>query len=433
MRSTTIRRWSWLHTWSSLICTLFLLMLALTGLPLIFHHELEHLLGEAPELRELPPDTPRLGLQQLVDAAERHRTGEVIQYIGYDKDEPNGIIAITAATAGTEPNASHTFMLDARSGEPVAMPAANGGVLMFILRLHVDMFAGLPGKLLLAFMGLLFILAIVSGVVLYAPFMRRLKFAEVRHERSTRTRWLDLHNLIGIVTLTWALVVGITGVISACADLLIEAWREETLGALMEPYSGAPLAAASPGRRPATHCRRGPARHAGGLHRLPRHALFHRTPLHRVHDRQHAPDRPSVDTGSDRRAAPGGDGHRRTPLVHGCAVDVAAPALRRLRRQADADSLGRARRADHHRAAQRPVSVVGTTARAAPFHAHGGKRMKWRESTFALPILIGLLCALGLFAALLGDGGWDALSWIGLGIPAVLGVWPLLRRVGARS
>ncbi|VXC36117.1 Peptidase [Pseudomonas sp. 8Z] len=240
MNPITISRWSWLHTWSSLICTLFLLMLALTGLPLIFHHEFEHLLGEAPELRELPSGTPRLGLQQLVEAAERYRPGEVVQYIGFEQDEPNGIIAITAATAATEPNASHTFMLDARSGEPVAMSAANGGVLMFILRLHVDLFADLPGKLLLAAMGLLFTLAIVSGTVLYAPFMRRLRFAEVRQTRSRRARWLDLHNLIGVVTLSWALVVGITGVISACADLLIESWREDTLGALMAPYRDAP-------------------------------------------------------------------------------------------------------------------------------------------------------------------------------------------------
>ncbi|WP_330115310.1 PepSY domain-containing protein [Pseudomonas sp. JS3066] len=240
MQSRTIRRWSVIHTWTSLICTVFLLMLALTGLPLIFHHELEHLLGEAPELREMAPDTPHLGLQQLVEAAQRHRPGEVVQYVGYEKDEPNGVVAITAATAGTEPNSSHTFMLDARTGEALAMPAANGGVLMFILRLHVDMFAGLPGKLLLAFMGVLFVVAIVSGAVLYAPFMRRLKFAEVRHHRSTRTRWLDLHNLIGIVTLTWALVVGVTGVISACADLLISAWRHDTLTALVEPYRNAP-------------------------------------------------------------------------------------------------------------------------------------------------------------------------------------------------
>jgi uncharacterized iron-regulated membrane protein len=240
MKSTTIRRWSAVHTWTSLICTLFLLMLALTGLPLIFHHELEHLLGEAPELRELPADTPHLSLQQLVEAAERHRPGEVVQYFGFEEDEPNGVVAITAATAGTEPNSSHTFMLDARSGEAVEMPAANGGLLMVILRLHVDMFAGLPGKLLLAFMGLLFVVAIISGVVLYAPFMRRLKFAEVRREKATRTRWLDLHNLIGIVTLTWALVVGVTGVISACADLLISAWRTEALAAMVAPYRDAP-------------------------------------------------------------------------------------------------------------------------------------------------------------------------------------------------
>ncbi|MFG0723962.1 PepSY-associated TM helix domain-containing protein [Pseudomonas sp. GLN_6] len=240
MKSTTIRRWSAVHTWTSLICTLFLLMLALTGLPLIFHHELEHLLGEAPELRELPADTPHLSLQQLVEAAERHRPGEVVQYFGFEDDEPNGVVAITAATAGTEPNSSHTFMLDARSGEAVEMPAANGGLLMVILRLHVDMFAGLLGKLLLAFMGLLFVVAIISGVVLYAPFMRRLKFAEVRRDKATRTRWLDLHNLIGIVTLTWALVVGVTGVISACADLLISAWRTEALAAMVAPYRDAP-------------------------------------------------------------------------------------------------------------------------------------------------------------------------------------------------
>lgn len=240
MRAATIRRWSFIHTWTSLICTLFLLMLAVTGLPLIFHHELEHLLGDAPELRAMAPGTPHLDLQRLVIAAERHRPGEVVQYFGWEADEPNGVVAITAATAGTEPNSSYTFMLDARTGEAVEMPAANGGLMMFFLRMHVDMFAGLPGKLLLAFMGLLFIVAIISGVVLYAPFMRRLKFAQVRHDRSSRTRWLDLHNLIGIVTLSWALVVGITGVVSACADLLIEAWRAESLATMLAPYRDAP-------------------------------------------------------------------------------------------------------------------------------------------------------------------------------------------------
>jgi len=264
MKSQTIRRWSFVHTWTSLICTLFLLMLALTGLPLIFHHEIDHLLGDSAALAALPADTPRLDLQQLVRAAEAHRPGEVMQYFGWDEDEPDGVTTIMAKTAGTEPNSSHTFMLDARNGQAVELPSANGGLMMVMLRLHVDMFTGLPGKLLLAFMGVLFVLAIISGVVLYLPFMRRQKFSSVRRDKSTRLRWLDLHNLIGIVTLTWCLVVGITGVISACADLLIAAWRTDTLGAMIAPYRDAPpltklapathlleiAAEAAPGMRP---------------------------------------------------------------------------------------------------------------------------------------------------------------------------------------
>jgi len=54
--------------------------------------------------------------------------------------------------------------------------------------------------------------------------------------------------------------------------------------------------------------------------------------------------------------------------------------------------------------------------------------MSARQSTFVLPLLIGLLSAAGLFSALLGDGAWDAVAWLGLGIPAVLGLWPLLPR-----
>lgn len=240
MNSKTIRRWSVVHTWTSLICTLFLLMLAITGLPLIFHHEIDHLLGHSPEFKQMPADTPLLDLQQLVAFAEAHRPGDVMQYFGWDDEDPNGVMAIMAPTAGTEPNASHTFMLDARTGEAFESPSANGGFMMVMLRLHTDMYAGPWGMLFLGAMGLLFVAAIISGAVLYAPFMRRLTFATVRSDKSTRVRWLDLHNLIGVVTLTWAMVVGVTGVINACADLVIAAWRNDSLATMVAPYRDAP-------------------------------------------------------------------------------------------------------------------------------------------------------------------------------------------------
>jgi hypothetical protein len=58
--------------------------------------------------------------------------------------------------------------------------------------------------------------------------------------------------------------------------------------------------------------------------------------------------------------------------------------------------------------------------------------MKPRQSSFwkvfATPTVIALFSAAGLFAALLGDGFWDSLSWLGLGIPAVIGLRGLLQR-----
>ncbi|MCU1761788.1 hypothetical protein NTD84_18960 [Pseudomonas sp. 14P_8.1_Bac3] len=58
--------------------------------------------------------------------------------------------------------------------------------------------------------------------------------------------------------------------------------------------------------------------------------------------------------------------------------------------------------------------------------------MKPRQSNFwkvfTAPAVIGLLSAAGLFAALLGDGVWDALSWLGLGVPAGLALRGLLQR-----
>ena len=49
-------------------------------------------------------------------------------------------------------------------------------------------------------------------------------------------------------------------------------------------------------------------------------------------------------------------------------------------------------------------------------------------SIFRWPLWLGLLIAIGLASALVGDDGWDALSWTALAIPlAVLG-WKASRQ-----
>lgn len=43
----------------------------------------------------------------------------------------------------------------------------------------------------------------------------------------------------------------------------------------------------------------------------------------------------------------------------------------------------------------------------------------WRK-IFAAPLLLALATVVGLLAALLGDGLWDAVSWAALGVPIVV-------------
>ena len=47
---------------------------------------------------------------------------------------------------------------------------------------------------------------------------------------------------------------------------------------------------------------------------------------------------------------------------------------------------------------------------------------------WGVPIVLAILTTIGLISALLGDGIWDALSAVTLGIPCLVGAWYCLRR-----
>lgn len=236
----TLKTWTWLHKWSSLVCTVFMLLLCLTGLPLIFHHEIGHLLGTEVEAPAMPADTPRASLDRILAVAQAQHPDRVVQYASQPDDSTDlWFVTLTPTPAPTDDFRS--VAVDARTAEVLAQPRFDEGFMWVMLKLHVDLFAGLPGKLFLGFMGLLLVVAIISGVVLYAPFMRKLQFGEVRRDRSTRVKWLDLHNLLGIVTLVWACVVGATGVVNTWADLIVKYWQHDELTALLAPYQGQPL------------------------------------------------------------------------------------------------------------------------------------------------------------------------------------------------
>jgi len=238
---SSLRKWVWVHKWSSIICTVFILMLCVTGLPLIFHHEIDDLLHGEVKAAPVPEGTPLASLDAVIASTLAHEPGHVPHFLIWNPDDASSLLVSIGKSITDNPADNRIARVDAHTAAYLDAPDVTGRFTYIMLKLHTDMFAGLPGKLFLGLMGLLFCVAIISGIVVYAPSMRKLKFGTYRSDRPRVVRWLDVHNLSGIVLVMWMLVVGFTGVINTWADLIFKVWQFGQLGEMTAPYKDNPL------------------------------------------------------------------------------------------------------------------------------------------------------------------------------------------------
>jgi uncharacterized iron-regulated membrane protein len=244
--ASRLRLWFVVHQWTSLICTVFLLVICLTGLPLVFSDEIDHWLDDSPPYAVVPSGAPRADLDGLVAESRRRYRGQIVTSVFVDDDEPQVLVFMAPSwkVSEDEPRSNHSIKFDAHTGQVLKESDPPGRqhltFMQLMLALHTDLFAGLPGELFLGLMGSLFVASIVSGVVLYGPFMKKLPFGTVRTDRARRLKWLDLHNLLGAVTLAWTLVVGFTGVVNELATPLFALWQRTDVQAMLAPWQGRP-------------------------------------------------------------------------------------------------------------------------------------------------------------------------------------------------
>jgi uncharacterized iron-regulated membrane protein len=217
-----------------------MLLLCITGLPLIFHHEIDDLLHSEVKPADVPAGTPNADLDRLLANALATSSLKVPHFLIWDRDDPNAMFVSVGESITSDPTNNRFVRMDSHTGAYLDSPDVTGRFTYIMLRLHVDMFAGLPGKLFLGLMGILFCVAIISGIVVYAPSMRKLDFGAYRGHRPRIVRWLDIHNLAGILLVMWTLVVGFTGVINTWADLVLKMWQYGQLAEMTAQYRDRP-------------------------------------------------------------------------------------------------------------------------------------------------------------------------------------------------
>ena len=119
-----IRRWSWLHRWTSLICTAFLLTLCVSGLPLVFRDEIDDLLYPSVAPAAVPDDTPDANLDEIAAATMSRYPGKVVQFLIWDRDDPNAVRVAVGKSIDANPGKNIVVRVDRQNEVAREIPEA---------------------------------------------------------------------------------------------------------------------------------------------------------------------------------------------------------------------------------------------------------------------------------------------------------------------
>ncbi|MET0286723.1 MAG: PepSY-associated TM helix domain-containing protein [Polyangiales bacterium] len=229
MKPTTTRKLLAWHRWCGLIVSLNVALFAITGVLLIFHEEIDDMLGVLPESSGGDNTTT---LAQAIAIAREGTPGSTALWASRDPDKPH------LGYVGVAPGGSTLFA----DSKPVAVDLVEGKRVenldfdktfsSIVFQLHAQLLMGPAGALLVGVIGLAFLFSLVSGAILYGPMMVRFSFGLLRRERSLRALVADVHKFVGIATLGWNIVVVLTGILLSIGNMLLQYYAATELQAL---------------------------------------------------------------------------------------------------------------------------------------------------------------------------------------------------------
>lgn len=217
MKASFRQSMAWLHTWSGLLLGWLLLAIFATGLASYFKAEIHTWMR--PELHA--PADPVAAMARGVDWIERNIPS--VSEISLQAPGPRnpGMEAYWFSDDG------YGFgMLDPATGSPHVARDTLGGE--FFYRFHFELMLPYPwGRYLAGAAAMTMLIAIVSGIITHKRIFK--DFFTFRPGKGQRS-WLDLHNVLGVLSLPFHLMISFTGLITLMSLLMPAAVIENYRG-----------------------------------------------------------------------------------------------------------------------------------------------------------------------------------------------------------
>ncbi|MEW4455523.1 PepSY-associated TM helix domain-containing protein [Bremerella sp. JC817] len=208
------RLWLVVHRWLGLTAGLVFVLIGLTGSLLVFDHAIDEWMH--PQLLLTEGTGERKLLAEIIDAAnagyQGDSTGTKSEALAVVRPRiEQGVWTVWFSGGTKEKPEFIAVYVDPYSAEVNGQRAWGTDPMGIIYRLHFRLLAGMFGGLAVGIIGVVLLVSLVSGIVLWWPLLKGGLRAALAIRRGSRFNY-DLHKTVGITTALFLLVITFTGV-----------------------------------------------------------------------------------------------------------------------------------------------------------------------------------------------------------------------------
>lgn len=205
------------HAWVGLISGIFLIVICVTGSVAVFRPEIERAVDWGGYDFKVVPTGQPVGIEQAIATAEaKYPGGRAIAARKPDRGGSWHSHGPTYSVVIDQPKGPNlNVLVDPYRNAVVAAMAPNRGWGNWLRQLHVRLLYGSYwGRWLVGFFGLTLVFSTVSGLMMFRKFNGGSWWpGAIRWGRGTRIVAADLHKWVGLWTVAFNLIFGVTGAV----------------------------------------------------------------------------------------------------------------------------------------------------------------------------------------------------------------------------
>ncbi|AFD06294.1 PepSY-associated TM helix domain-containing protein [Solitalea canadensis] len=195
-----------IHQLAGLISGLVLLIIGLSGSVLVFREEIDRAQLQPPIVHYNPA---QLNIDTSFKKLRKEYQGAEIRLTNVTPKE-NESLCFSIRT----PKERLGIYTHPVTGEILKRINSNNTIIVWMLNLHYNLHAGQTGKVVVLITGILFILSIITGFVIYRKsILKVLQFKSRINRKNKQTLSSSLHRTIGVWSLLLNLILAVTGVL----------------------------------------------------------------------------------------------------------------------------------------------------------------------------------------------------------------------------